>query len=532
LPLGHKRYYNRNNMARLPVPGSDNGTWGDVLNEFLLESHNSDGSFKPTALPSAPVSSVFGRTGAVTAQSGDYTATQVGALGSSATLNSIAAANATSGNVSMSSNKVTNLANGTAATDAAAFGQIPTASTGITNSSGAWSVAYGTTADTAAQGNDARITGALQVAGGTLTGLVTTAGLAFPSATKTTTYALNSATDLVVNANAIGGAFTLNLPAASSCNNSIFFIKKQDTSTPNTNNVTITRNGGDTIAGAAADAILYSFGDRILLQSDGVSNWNIMDIQIADIVLTGDATFTISAGWTKVLFTLIGGGGSGGGGGAAALTGGVSSQVGGSGGGNGAASMCLQSVTPSVALTAVVGSGGGGASGGAASGGATGNAGSDGNNGGITTLTGTGVSLRAPGGTKGRGGGANSTTGLSGGMYGGASDNLTGTYGYIGNGGNAANNQSYPGGPPGPMQWLYGGAGGAPATATNGGVAGVQTSGYVGPGGMPDANGGSSVSPGVNTGAGSPGGGGGAPGGAGGNSSVGGSGFIVIARRG
>lgn len=33
-------------MARLPVPGSDNGTWGDVLNEFLGIEHNADGTQK------------------------------------------------------------------------------------------------------------------------------------------------------------------------------------------------------------------------------------------------------------------------------------------------------------------------------------------------------------------------------------------------------------------------------------------------------------------------------------------------------
>ena len=31
-------------MARLPVPGGDDGTWGDVLNQFLLTQHNSDGT--------------------------------------------------------------------------------------------------------------------------------------------------------------------------------------------------------------------------------------------------------------------------------------------------------------------------------------------------------------------------------------------------------------------------------------------------------------------------------------------------------
>lgn len=33
-------------MARLPVPGGDDGSWGDVLNEFLSVSHNPDGSLK------------------------------------------------------------------------------------------------------------------------------------------------------------------------------------------------------------------------------------------------------------------------------------------------------------------------------------------------------------------------------------------------------------------------------------------------------------------------------------------------------
>lgn len=33
-------------MARLPQPGSDQGTWGQVLNDFLTQSHNLDGSLK------------------------------------------------------------------------------------------------------------------------------------------------------------------------------------------------------------------------------------------------------------------------------------------------------------------------------------------------------------------------------------------------------------------------------------------------------------------------------------------------------
>lgn len=37
-------------MARLPVPGADDGTWGTVLNEFLDLRHNNDGTLKPAAL--------------------------------------------------------------------------------------------------------------------------------------------------------------------------------------------------------------------------------------------------------------------------------------------------------------------------------------------------------------------------------------------------------------------------------------------------------------------------------------------------
>ena len=32
-------------MARLPNPGSDDGTWGAVLNDFLQQSHKTDGTY-------------------------------------------------------------------------------------------------------------------------------------------------------------------------------------------------------------------------------------------------------------------------------------------------------------------------------------------------------------------------------------------------------------------------------------------------------------------------------------------------------
>jgi hypothetical protein len=40
-------------MTRLPNPGSDDNTWGDILNSFLEVAHNPDGSLLPSALTTA-----------------------------------------------------------------------------------------------------------------------------------------------------------------------------------------------------------------------------------------------------------------------------------------------------------------------------------------------------------------------------------------------------------------------------------------------------------------------------------------------
>lgn len=33
--------------TRLPIPGSDDGQWGTILNDFLGRAHDGDGSLKP-----------------------------------------------------------------------------------------------------------------------------------------------------------------------------------------------------------------------------------------------------------------------------------------------------------------------------------------------------------------------------------------------------------------------------------------------------------------------------------------------------
>ncbi|HMR73074.1 MAG TPA: hypothetical protein PKD68_03650, partial [Candidatus Saccharibacteria bacterium] len=37
-------------MARLPVPNSDDDIWGNILNDYLLESHKTDGTLKDNAV--------------------------------------------------------------------------------------------------------------------------------------------------------------------------------------------------------------------------------------------------------------------------------------------------------------------------------------------------------------------------------------------------------------------------------------------------------------------------------------------------
>lgn len=88
-------------MTRLPQPGADDGQWGTILNEYLSQSHNADGTLKDAVVGTphivdgsvaetkltvavqsklnsvAPVQSVAGRTGTVTLTKTDVGLTNV-----------------------------------------------------------------------------------------------------------------------------------------------------------------------------------------------------------------------------------------------------------------------------------------------------------------------------------------------------------------------------------------------------------------------------------------------------------------------
>ncbi len=53
-------------MARLPVPGSDNNTWGDILNEFINIAHKPDGTLKNGIVSAANLASGAVTTAAIT----------------------------------------------------------------------------------------------------------------------------------------------------------------------------------------------------------------------------------------------------------------------------------------------------------------------------------------------------------------------------------------------------------------------------------------------------------------------------------
>ena len=46
-------------MVRLPIPGGDGGDWGTILNDFLSQSHNTDGTLKDDSVGSAQLQSTI-----------------------------------------------------------------------------------------------------------------------------------------------------------------------------------------------------------------------------------------------------------------------------------------------------------------------------------------------------------------------------------------------------------------------------------------------------------------------------------------
>ena len=231
-------------MARLPQPGSDDGTWGNILNDFLGVEHNTDGTLKPggtlatkaddadvvhvsgsetiggaksfTISPTVPTPTnptdaatkayVDSASGAVVSDASTTTkgilqlAGDLGGTASAPTVPVLAGGSTTQyfrgdkswqtldktavglANVDNTSdaNKPVSTATQTALNAKASTTRAISAGTGLTgggdlSADRTLAANFGTTAGTIAQGNDSRITGALQKSGGTMTGTLTLA---------------------------------------------------------------------------------------------------------------------------------------------------------------------------------------------------------------------------------------------------------------------------------------------------------------------------------------------------------------------
>jgi hypothetical protein len=287
-------------MARLPNPGSDDGTWGTILNDFLGVAHNSDGTLKNTGIiaSKADDNSVVHTTGNESVSgTKTYTASPVvptPSLGSQAAnktyVDSVAGAGAPDATTSakgivqlagdlggtgtsaaapvISDGAITNskIANGAISANKLAAGSITSneiADGTITNTdiSGSAAIAKSKLAPLNITDSDVS-----SISASKITGLVTNMHTVV---TKIGTYTITT-NDEVVLANAASGGFTVTLPTASG-NTNQYTIKKIDSST---NIVTLATTSSQTIDGGSTAQIKVQYAS-ISVVSDG-SNWFVI----------------------------------------------------------------------------------------------------------------------------------------------------------------------------------------------------------------------------------------------------------------
>jgi len=211
---------------RLPIVNSDDGTWGDIIRQYLLKEHYDDGTDN----------AVNGGHKTVTIRAGTATAGTAPLKFTSGTLLTAAEAGAVEFN-----------------NDSLYF----TITTGSTRKKVAiYDDSSGATGDTYyrdSSGNFVRLAvgstnQVLKVSSGLPSWGAAPAAL-FSTTTQTSSYTVGTS-DTVVFADATSANVTITLPAASSTAGYRFYIKRIDSSSSNT--VTVSRGGSDTIDGATS----------------------------------------------------------------------------------------------------------------------------------------------------------------------------------------------------------------------------------------------------------------------------------------
>ncbi len=228
------------------------------------------------------VASVFGRTGAVTATSGDYTAAQV--------TNALDKTGDTmSGALAMGTNKLTGVGDGTDAQDAVTKTQLDAkaSSSDLTSHTGSTSNPHSVTA--------AQVS-ALPLSGGTLTGAVTTAAMVHGN-TSTSSSSYSATGSERVIAVSYSGAATVYLPASPTAGQVITVVDYYGYASTSGYEITVRPYSG-TIEGRTSAVINIAYGSSTFI-ADSSSNWQILSSGSKTRLTKNDqtgTTYTLTAG--------------------------------------------------------------------------------------------------------------------------------------------------------------------------------------------------------------------------------------------
>ena len=228
------------------------------------------------------VASVFGRTGAVTATSGDYTAAQV--------TNALDKTGDTmSGALAMGTNKLTGVGDGTDAQDAVTKTQLDAkaSSSDLTSHTGSTSNPHSVTA--------AQVS-ALPLSGGTLTGAVTTAAMVHGiTSTSSSSYSATGSERVI--AVSYSGAATVYLPASPTAGQVITVVDYYGYASTSGYEITVRPYSG-TIEGRTSAVINIAYGSSTFI-ADSSSNWQILSSGSKTRLTKNDqtgTTYTLTAG--------------------------------------------------------------------------------------------------------------------------------------------------------------------------------------------------------------------------------------------